>query len=65
MMQHLAQYRESVPGAINLGDTFKQIAEQVLKTMAAAGYEPAHTKHPGEVLGHRAIKTPKLPFQLR
>ena len=65
MMQHLAQYRESVPRALNKGDTFKQIAEQVVKTMAAAGYEPAHTKHPGEVLGHRAIKTPKLPFQLR
>jgi len=45
MMQHLAQYRDTVP--------------------AAAGYEPAHTKHPGEVLGHRAIKTPNLPFQLR
>ena len=51
--------------AFDKGDAFKQIAEQVVKTMAAAGYEPAHTKHPGEVLGHRAIKTPKLPFQLR
>jgi hypothetical protein len=65
MMQHLAQYRESVPRAINQGDTMKQIAEQVSKTMITAGYEPAHTKHPGQVLGHRAIKTPNLPFQLR
>ena len=65
MMQHLAQYRASVPATINNGDSFKQIAESVLKKMAAAGYEPVHRKHPGEVLGHRAIKTPNLPFQLR
>ena len=65
MMRHLAQYRETVPSAINAGDSFKQVAESVLKTMAAAGYESAHTKHPGEVLGHRAVKTPNLPFQLR
>ncbi|MEY2909253.1 MAG: hypothetical protein RLZZ602_1776 [Pseudomonadota bacterium] len=65
MMLHLAQYRESVARAINKGDTFKLIAEQVLETMVTAGYEPVHTKHPGQVLGHRAIKTPNLPFQLR
>ncbi|NND80927.1 MAG: aminopeptidase P family protein [Gammaproteobacteria bacterium] len=65
MMQHLAQYREQVLNAVNEGQHFKQIADQVAATMAAAGYEPVHTKHPGEVLGHRAIKTPKLPFQLR
>jgi len=40
-------------------------ANQVLQTLTSAGYQPAHTKHPGEVLGHRAIKTPNLPFQLR
>jgi len=38
-------------------------ANQVLQTLTSAGYQPAHTKHPGEVLGHRAIKTPNLPFQ--
>lgn len=65
MMQHLAQYRDSVPAAVNDGDTFTSIANQVLQTMASAGYQPAHTKHPGEVLGHRAVKTPNLPFQLR
>lgn len=65
MMQHLATYRESVPAAINDGQTFKHIAEDVLSALQAAGYEPVHTKHPGEVLGHRAVKTPNLPFQLR
>ncbi len=65
LMQHLAQYRDWVPTAVNNGETFKSIASRVLETMTAAGYEPAHTKHPGEVLGHRAIKTPKLPFQIR
>ena len=65
MMQHLAQYRDSVPAAVNGGDTFRSIANRVQQTMAAAGYEPVHAKHPGEVLGHRAIKTPRLPFQVR
>jgi len=65
LMQHLAQYRSSVPAAINKGDSFESIAQSVLDTMTAAGYEPAHTKHPGEVLGHRAVKTPDWPFQLR
>ena len=65
MMQHLMQYRDSVPTAINNGDSFKLIAEQVQETMSAAGYEPVHTKHPAEVLGHRAVKTLNLPVQLR
>jgi len=65
MMQHLAQYRDSVPAAINNGDTFLSIAESVQATMAKADYEPVHRKHPGEVLGHRTVKTPNLPFQLR
>ncbi len=65
MMKHLAQYRDSVPEAINQGLSFKAVAEQVQETMTAQLYEPVHQKHPGEVLGHRAIKTPKLPFQLR
>lgn len=65
MMQHLAQYRDSVPASINNGATFKRVATEVQDTMTAAGYAPAHTKHPGEVLGHRAVKTPNLPFQLR
>lgn len=65
MMQHLSRYRDSVPAAINNGDGFKRIAEQTLETMTVAGYQPVHTKHPGEVLGHRAVRTPNLPFQLR
>jgi Xaa-Pro aminopeptidase len=65
MMQHLAQYRDSVAAAINNRDTFKIVADRVLETMTTAGYEPVHSKHPGEVLGHRAVKMPNLPFQLR
>ncbi len=65
LMKHLEQYRESVPAAINRGESFKQIADNVQATMIENNYEPVHTKHPGEVLGHRAIKTPNLPFQLR
>ena len=65
MMLHLAQYRSSIPDAINSGASFQNVAEQVVSTMDKAGYESVHRKHPGEVLGHRAIKTPKLPFQLR
>lgn len=65
MMKHLAQYRESVLEAINNGLSFKAVADQVRANMLAQQYEPVHQKHPGEVLGHRAIKTPKLPIQLR
>ncbi len=65
MMVFLSQFRESVPEAVNRGDTFKAISEAVLQTFQAAGYEPAHTKHPGAVLGHRAVKLPRLPFQRR
>ena len=65
MMQHLSQYRESVLAAVNTGQSFKAIADQVADTMKQQGYSVAHTKHPGEVLGHRAIQTANLPFQLR
>ena len=65
MMCHLAQYRASVPAALNRGEHFQAIADDVAHTMRAAGYEPVHTKHPGEVLGHRAIKTPRFPIPLR
>ncbi len=65
MMQHLARYREDVPAAVNRGESFRQVAESVLDSMRQAGYEPVHTKHPGEVLGHRAVRTPRLPFELR
>lgn len=65
MMLHLSRYRESVPAAINHGNTFSQIASQVEQEISAAGYEPVHNKHPGNVLGHRAVKTPTLPFPVR
>ncbi len=65
MMQHLSQYRDSVPAAINDGESFKAVAERVVATMSDAGYEPVHGKHPGEVLGHRAVKRPNLPFEIR
>ncbi|MBT8078777.1 MAG: M24 family metallopeptidase [Gammaproteobacteria bacterium] len=65
MMRHLARYREQVPAAINSGTTFSEIAGSVQSSMRDAGYEPVHTKHPGEVLGHRAIKIPDLPVQPR
>lgn len=65
MMQHLAQYRSSVPEALNRGDSFQSIAERVQARMQEEAYEAVHHKHPGEVLGHRAIKTPKLPFPVR
>lgn len=65
MMQHLAGYRDRIPTAVDNGESFKSIAEGVRDRMSDAGYEPVHTKHPGKVLGHRAIRTPKLPFQPR
>lgn len=65
MMQHLAHYRDWIPTAVDNGDTFKSIAERVQQSMDEAGYESVHKKHPGEVLGHRAIKTPRLPFHVR
>lgn len=65
MMQHLSQYRELVLNAVNEGIPFNEISENVKSIMQAAGYNAVHCKHPGEVLGHRAIKTPNLPFQLR
>jgi len=65
MMADLAQFRDQVLDAINAGRGFKQIADDVLNTFEGLGYEPAHTKHPGEVLGHRAVKTANLPFNWR
>jgi len=65
MMQRLALYRDSIPAAVNAGESFRSIAESVEHCMHEAGYEPVHKKHPGEVLGHRAVRTPRLPFQLR
>lgn len=65
MMSHLSQYRDSIPIAVNQGATFRQIADNVIENMTRHGYEPVHTKHIGEVLGHRAVRLSKLPFNPR
>jgi peptidase M24-like protein len=65
MMQHLATFRTSIPAAVNAGQTFKAITENVNAQIAAWGYEPVHPKHPGNVLGHRAMRLPALPFTWR
>ena len=65
MMQHLSQYRELVVNSVNKGMPFNEISENVKDKIQAAGYNAVHAKHPGEVLGHRAIKTSNLPFQIR
>lgn len=65
MMSHLSQYRDSIPIAVNQGATFRQIADNVIDNMTRHGYEPVHTKHIGEVLGHRAVRLSKLPFNPR
>lgn len=65
MMRHLSTFRDTVLEAVNRGDSFKRIALEVNRSISEAGYEPVHGKHPGAVLGHRAIKTPRLPFTPR
>lgn len=65
MMANLGEFRTSICNAVNEGQTFKTIADDVLKRFQSLDYEPAHGKHPGEVLGHRAVKLPNLPFAWR
>jgi hypothetical protein len=65
MMQRLSGFRTSVPEAVNAGTTFVAIAEDVSAQITSFGYEPVHGKHPGEVLGHRAVMLPRLPFVWR
>ena len=65
MMQHLSQYRDLILNAVNSGKGFRAIAETVNHTMIQHGFEPVHTKHIGEVLGHRAVKFGKLPWRPR
>ncbi len=56
MMGHLLDQRGKIKAAVNAGQSFSAIAEQVRSDGAALGYESAHEKHPGEVLGHRALR---------
>lgn len=65
MMRHLSRFRHEVLAAINQGDSFASIARAVDGAIQSAGYESVHRKHPGEVLGHRAVKLPRLPVNLR
>ena len=65
MMRNLGTFRTKVCDAVNAGATFKEIADSVLADFETFGYAPAHSKHPGAVLGHRAVKTVRLPFTWR
>jgi len=65
MMSDLGRYRSSVCDAVNEGAHFAAVAADVEADMKERGYEPVHTKHPGEVLGHRAIKTAIPPVKWR
>ena len=65
MMSDLARFRAGVCDAVNAGRRFRAIADDVAAEVTALGYEPVHRKHPGAVLGHRALKTPTLPFTWR
>lgn len=65
MMQDLSEFRQSVPDLVNSGATFHAAALQVQERIASMGYEAVHCKHPGEVLGHRAVRLPRLPFVWR
>jgi hypothetical protein len=65
MMANLAEFRDDIRDGVNFGRRFKAIAESVAARMRDLGYDPVHTKHPGEVLGHRTLKSVKLPFTWR
>jgi len=65
MMLDIAGYRTSVLADVRAGKSFKAIADDVRGSLRAKGYEPAHAKHPGEVLGHRALKRAVLPWTWR
>ena len=65
MMADLSRYRASICDAVNEGRHFSAIAADVEGDMRGRGYDPAHQKHPGAVLGHRALKTAVLPFTWR
>ncbi len=65
MMAGLEQFRVGVCDAVNNGQTFKEIADWVAVDIRSMGYEPVHTKHPGAVFGHRAVKTANMPVKWR
>lgn len=65
MMRNLSEFRSSVPAQVDAALTFAAIADTVNDRIMRMGYEPVHGKHPGAVLGHRAVRVPKLPFVWR
>jgi hypothetical protein len=56
MQRRLLEQRAKILDAVNRKRTFLEIAQQVADDCAALGYEGVHEKHPGEVLGHRAVR---------
>lgn len=65
MMANLSAFRGQVCDAVNEGQSFKTTADTVASDIRSKGYEAVHMKHPGEVLGHRAVKSLNLPFAWR
>ena len=65
MMLNLSGFRDQVLEAVNQGESFRKIAEDISGAITGMGYHPVHEKHPGEVLGHRAAKFMDLPFSWR
>ncbi len=53
MMRDLLTERSNILESVNAGETFQKIARDLATRAAQNGYENAHQKHPGEVLGHR------------
>lgn len=56
MMRSLLVQRTKIHDAVNRSLSFREIAQGVADDCDALGYEGVHEKHPGEVLGHRAVR---------
>lgn len=56
MMRSLVGQRKKICAAVNRGQSFLQIANQVAADCESLGYDGVHEKHPGKVLGHRAVR---------
>jgi len=56
MMKHLLEQRVLIKDLVNKKASFLKIAQTVAEIGAKLGYDSVHEKHPGEVLGHRALR---------
>ena len=56
MMRSLLEQRTRIHDAVNQNQSFREIAQRVADDCEVLGYEGVHEKHPGEVLGHRAVR---------